>query len=169
MPSGILQAPRKLEKNDDRSAFFSGATELDDWFARFAWENQAAHNAITYVTTWNEQIVGYYSLCSAGVGRDHVPADFGQRRPTDIPCILLARLAVDRRFHGKNIGRHLLRDAIARAITASDSIGAACLLIHARDEAAKSFYLTNADLLESPVDDLHLILPMKAARRITSA
>ncbi len=64
------------------------------------------------------------------------------------------------------MGRHLLRDAIGRAITASDAIGAACLLIHARDEAAKAFHLKQADFLESPVDDLHLVLPMKTARRL---
>lgn len=166
MASGVLQEPRKLEKADDRSAFSSGAAELDQWFAKYAWENLAANNAITYVTTWNEQIVGYYAICSGGVSRDHVPPEFGQRRPTDIPCILLARLAIDSRFQGQRIGRHLFRDAIARAISASEAIGAACLLIHARDEAAKTFYLKNADLLQSPVEEMHLILPMKAARKL---
>lgn len=86
-------------------------------------------------------------------------------RPKDVPCILLARLAMDQRFQGRPIVRHL-RDAIGRAITASDAIGAACLLIHARDEAAKVFYLAQADFLESPVNHLHLALPMKTAQRL---
>lgn len=166
MASGVLQEPRRLKKADDRSAFSSGADELDQWFVKYAWENLAANNAITYVTTWNECIVGYYAICSGGVGKDHVPAEFGRGRPAGIPCILLARLAIDRRFQGKSIGRHLFRDAIERAVTASETLEAACLLIHARDEAAKSFYLKNADLLQSPVKEMHLILPMKAARKL---
>lgn len=165
MASAVLQEPRKLEKADDRSAFSSAADELDQWFGKYAWENLAARNAITYVTTGNEQIVGYYAICSGGVGKQYVPNEFGRGRPTTTPCILLARLAIDSRFQGKSIGRHLFRDAIARAITASEAIGAACLLIHARDEAAKTFYLKNADLLQSPVKEMHLILPMKAARK----
>jgi len=33
--------------------------------------------------------------------------------------------------------------------------------VHARDEAARSFYLHQIEFLESPVDPLHLMLPMK--------
>lgn len=166
---GVLQPPRKLEKSDDRHGFASGAEELDSWFEKFAWENQAANNAVTYVTMLDDAVVGYYSICSAGVGRDHVPADFGKRRPQDIPCILLARLAVDQRYQGKRIGAHLLRDAITRAVTASEAFGAACLLIHARDESAKEFYLRHGDFLQSPVEEMHLILPMKVARGLVSS
>lgn len=164
-----LQPPRKLEKKDERRGFESGADELDSWFERFAWENQAANNAVTYVAMLDETVVGYYSICSAGVGRDHVPADFGKRRPQDIPCILLARLAVDQRYQGHRIGVHLLRDAIGRAVSASEAFGAACLLIHARDEKAKEFYLRHGDFLQSPVEEMHLILPMKVARRLVSS
>lgn len=46
----MLEAPRRLEKQDDRVRFESGAGELDDWFARFAWQNQRANNAVTYVS-----------------------------------------------------------------------------------------------------------------------
>ncbi|WP_040633694.1 hypothetical protein [Mobilicoccus pelagius] len=63
-------------------------------------------------------------------------------------------------------GRHLLRDAIGRAVLASEAIWAACLLIHCRDEATKTFYLRHGEFLQSPADDLHLIQPMKAARRV---
>lgn len=168
MAGGILQPPRKLEKHDDRSFFDSGAVELDEWLQKYAWQNLTANNAITYVTTLNDTVVGFYAICASGISQAHAPKEFRKHRPRDIPCVLLARLAVDRRMQGKRIGRQLLRDAIARAITASESIGAACLLIHARDETARDFYLRNVDLLESPVDPLHLILPTKTARRLSA-
>lgn len=169
MTSPTLHEPRKLRK-DDRphlSSFCSGAAELDHWLHERAWENHAANNAITYVATWGDgTVAGFYALCSAGVSREHAPARFAKGRPKDIPCILLARLAVDRRFQGRRVGRHLLRDAISRAIAASESIGAACLLIHCRDHDAKDFYMRQADFLESPVNELHLVLPMKAAKQL---
>lgn len=166
MAAGELQAIRKLEKEDQRSSFFSGALELDDWFQKFALENRSANNATTYVATVGDAVAGFYCIASAGVGRDLVPPSFGQRRPKDIPAILLARLAVHRDLHGKGIGCYLLQDVVARAVELSDSIGAACLLIHARDDQAKSFYCADLDVLSSPVEPLHLILPMKAARKM---
>lgn len=166
MPTQILLSPRKLESTDIKSDFHSGANELDTWLQKYAKQNLEANNAVTYVTTTDDgKIVGYYAICSAGISKDHVPESFGKKRPRDIPCILLARLAIDTSFQGKGIGRHLFRDAIIRAVSASESIGASCLLIHARDQEAKDFYTKQVDLLESPIDKLHLILPMSRARR----
>ena len=45
-------------------------------------------------------------------------------------------------------------------------VGAAALLVHCRDEAARAFYLANGDFLASPADPMHLLLPMKQARRV---
>lgn len=60
----------------------------------------------------------------------------------------------------------LFRDAIERAVHVSGSIGAAALLIHARDSRAREFHLANADLLESPTDPLHLMLPISRAAEL---
>lgn len=162
--SELLHQPRRLEKGDDRSSFSSGAAELDQWFQKFARENQRANNAVSYVVAHEDTVLGYHAIAAAGISTYDVPPSFGKQRPHDIPCIFLARLAVDERFQGRRLGVALFRDAIERAVLASDTIGAACLLIHARDQSARAFYLTHADLLESPVDPLHLVLPMKAAK-----
>lgn len=167
MSTGFLESPRRLEKGDDRSSFSSGAPELDDWLRRFAWENQRANNAVTYVATVAGVVVGYHSIAAAGISRNDAPSEFSARRPIDIPCILLARLAVDQRAQGRGLGAALFLDAVRRAVSASEALGAACLLIHCRDEEARSFYLRHADLLQSPVDPLHLVLPMKLARSIS--
>lgn len=44
----------------------------------------------------------------------------------------------------------------------SQSVAAPALLVHARDEAARDFYLHHAESIQSPVDPFHLFLPMKA-------
>lgn len=164
MTTGRLHSPRRLEKGDIKSSFSSGAPELDEWLQRYAWQNQRANNAVTYVAILDGAVVGYHAIAAAGVSRDDVPSEFGKQRPSDIPCVLLARLAVDRRAQGRGLGAQLFLDAVRRSIAASEAIGAACLLIHCRDDAARAFYLRYVELLESPADPLHLMLPMKAAR-----
>ena len=161
-----LTAPRKLEKSDIRDGFESGADDLDEWFAKYAWENQAANNAITYVITDEARVVAYYSIAMAAVEKSAAPNELLKgTRPSQIPCILLARLAVDTAYAGQGLGWELLRDALLRAVGVSESIGAAAVLVHCRDESARAFYMHNGDFLTSPVDDLHLMVPMKALRR----
>ena len=55
----------------------------------------------------------------------------------------------------------MLQDALRRALAASESLGAACVLIHCRDAEAKSFYMHHVDALASPADPLQLVVPMK--------
>ncbi|HEX8508162.1 MAG TPA: GNAT family N-acetyltransferase [Propionibacteriaceae bacterium] len=167
--------PRRLERGDVVTGFVSGAAELDNWLERFAWENQRANNAVTYVTTAvlpgvesaSPAVIGYYSVAVAGVALSAVPADMLKgSRPDPLPCILLARLAVDQRMRGKGLGPGLLADALERSVLISESVGAAAVLVHARDEQARNFYLKNGDWLQSPVEPLHLMAPMKVLKRL---
>jgi GNAT superfamily N-acetyltransferase len=165
MTDGILHAPRRLEKADDRSRFASGADELDTWFQRFSFENQQANNAVTYVTVRDGVVLGYYAIAMSAYTTAGLPERLQKNRPVETPCILLARLAVDLTAQGQGVGAGLLRHAMEQAFKLSQGVGAAALLIHCRDDAAKAFYLANGDFLESPVEPSHLILSMKEIRR----
>ena len=165
MTDGILQPPRRLTRDDDRSAFDSGAPELDDWFQRFAFENQQANNAVTYVTVRDGVVLGYYAIAMSAYTTTELPERMQVGRPTQTPCVLLARLAVDRTAQGQGVGAALLRHAIEQAYVASRAVGAAAMIIHCRDEAARDFYLANGNFLASPVEPMHLVLPMKEISR----
>jgi hypothetical protein len=58
----------------------------------------------------------------------------------------------------------LLKDALLRTATAAATIGARALLVHAKDEQAKSFY-EHFGFEPSPTDPLHLFLIMKDLKR----
>ena len=88
--------------------------------------------------------------------------------PEPVPAILLSRLAIDRREQGNGLGKHLLRDAIARSVRAADLIGVRALLVHAVNQQARSFY-TRFDFEPSPTDPLHLLLLIKDARAALSS
>ena len=79
---------------------------------------------------------------------------------------LLARLAVDERAQTRGISAALLKDAIERCYRLSREVGAAALIVHCRDEQARTFYLANGDFLPSPANTLHLLLSMKQLSRM---
>src|SRR6478672_8147919 len=102
------------------------------------------------------------AISVAGYERSEAPEAMATKAPQTVPCFLLARLAVDLEWQGRGLGWGLLRDAIMRALTLSQSVAAPALLVHARDDGARAFYLHHAEFLQSPVEPLHLFLPMKA-------
>jgi ribosomal protein S18 acetylase RimI-like enzyme len=68
---------------------------------------------------------------------------------------------------GAGLGQSLLRDALRRCVTAAESIGARVLLVHAKHERAKAWYL-KLGFEESPTDPLHLLLLMKDIRKLAA-
>lgn len=70
--------------------------------------------------------------------------------------LLLGRLAVDRRWHGRGVGSGLLKDAVLRAVQVSQKIGVRGLLVHAASGPAKQFY-ARWNLVESPADPMTLM------------
>jgi GNAT superfamily N-acetyltransferase len=121
--------------------FASGTQTLDEWLRKSASQAQAMRTAQTFV--WHEQdgvVVAYFSLAAHLVARSELPKRAGHGSPTSIPSVLLARLALDRRFHGRGLGGELLWDALSRAVKASDIAAARLVVVDAIDEAAARFY-----------------------------
>jgi predicted N-acetyltransferase YhbS len=111
-----------------------------------------------------DRVVGYYSLSAGSVRKEESPARIAKglaKHP--IGVILLARLAVERTEHGAGLGKTLLVDALTRALTAADAIGARAILVHAIDEEAASFY-KKFGFESSPLDPKQLLLLMKDLR-----
>ncbi len=162
----VLQEPRPLERRDDRSRFQSGNTEIDDWFHRFAWQNHRARNARVFVTTQEPETLGFYALAMGAVSRSDLPEALKPgRRPDPCPVLLLARLAVDQRAHGRGIGAALLKDALLRAYKLSHEVGFAALLVHCANDHARDFYLNqSSSFVPCPGAENHLVLPLHALR-----
>ena len=81
---------------------------------------------------------------------------------------MLGRLAVDRAWQGKGLGRALLADAIRRSLAASGQVSARLLIVHAVSSAAEVFYLHHGFTrlpVESPTLALDLIKLQKLAKK----
>ncbi|WP_211253473.1 GNAT family N-acetyltransferase [Knoellia subterranea] len=112
------------------------------------------------------KIQGFYALATGGVENAAAPARITKGVPRHpVPVILLTRLAVDSSAQGKNLGRSLLVDALARVNAAADEVGVRALLIHAKDDDARAFYMHLAEFEPSPTDPLHLFLLIKDLRK----
>lgn len=165
-----LEAPVKLTPAHETDEFDCGVVDLTDWLRRWAYANQRAGNASTFVAARGQRVVGYYALATGGVEKAGAPERVAKGGvPAQVPCLLLARLAVDVREQGSGLGRGLLVDALRRTVRVADEVGIRALLIHARDETARDFYLHHGELVESPTDPLHLFLLLKHARKMLAA
>lgn len=163
-PTASLSPVEKLSKAHDLSAFDCGKKSLDTWLKRWALTNQQSDSAQAYVVHRNGVVVGYYTLTAGSVRPEEAPARVSKGLPRHpIGIVLLARLAIDKREHGKGLGSALLKDALLRVMSAADAIGARALLVHALDDEARAFY-EKFDFERSPVNEYHLMLLVKDLR-----
>src|SRR6185369_1614459 len=128
-----------LDGGHDRIVFDCGAPALNLYLRNYALQNQKRGIVRNYVTTHagDKVIVAYYSLVYGSIGQKLLPAKLVKGLGKyDSPVMLLARLAVDHREHGKGLGKALLKDAVLRTMQAAEIAGLKLLLVHAKDEAA---------------------------------
>lgn len=167
MPEPPLEPPTPLNKTHIVTDFTSGADELDQWLKDYAWVNHRSGNARVFVAARAHRVVGYYALATTGVEKTQAPDAITKGGvPKQVPCLLLARLAVDVSEQNRKLGKGLLVDAIRRAVRVSDDVGVRALLIHARDDQARAFYEHQGEFVQSPTDPLHLFLHLKHARAL---
>ena len=156
----------KLQADHAVAAFDCGREGLNRYLSRFALANQKAGAAQTYVAVASGVVVGYHSLAVGEVARDDAPERLGKglaHHP--IPIMLLARLAVSVEWQGRGLGAGLLKDAMRRTLQAADIAGIRAFAVHAKDEAARSFY-EHYGFQASPTDPLHLFLLIKDIRAV---
>jgi len=128
---------RRLAQDDLVKAFDCGDNALDSYLKRHAWINQEQNLiGVTYVSVEESHpktIVGYYTIATGDVPRDSLPADMTNALPRyqNLPVVLLARLAVDRRFQGSGLGKSLLRHAFESVLKISKRVGCRYVIVDA--------------------------------------
>jgi GNAT superfamily N-acetyltransferase len=87
--------------------------------------------------------------------------------PDPIPVMILGRLAVDKAYQAKGLGRALLRDAVLRTLQAAAIGGIRAILVHAISEDAKRFY-ERSGFASSPIDPMTLMITVADAEKALS-
>lgn len=161
----VYRGPDPLSSEHSICGFDCGEKSLNDFLHRYALANHRSGSAKTFVALSEKQVVGYYSLAASQIEFDAASGRLkkGQARHP-IPAALLARLAVDKDHQSKGLGSGMLKDAILRVLSSAEGLGIRALLVHAKDEAAKNFYL-HYGFEPLPEHPLHLSLLLKDARK----
>ena len=165
MDNKLPNPPVPITSTHDFSSFDCGIPALNTYLQKYSILNHQSGAARTFVATQGQQIVGYDTLAYGSVSPIKVPARVSQGLGQyPIPILLLARLAVDKAEQGKGLGKGLVKDALVRALQASEIAGLQAVVVHAKDESAKAFY-QQFGFEPSPLDELHLYLLMKDLKR----
>ena len=150
--------PELLAGDHLLDGFDCGKSALNQWLIRHARKNLASGSSRTWVVVEmdSREVVAFYASATASIFRTSAPKSMGRNHPEEMPAILLARMAVDSRHNGSGLRAALLKHFMLKAFEVALSVGVRVLLIHAKDEEAKSFY-THYGFTESPFDPLVLV------------
>jgi GNAT superfamily N-acetyltransferase len=129
----------------DRQGFECGVEALDEYLRRFAVQHRQRGISSVYVLTdpaRPERILGYYTLSAAEVDGQRLAEAERKKLPRyPVPCFRMGRLACRSDQHGRGLGKLLLGCAVDRCLKARLQVAAYALVVDAKDDAAKAFYV----------------------------
>ena len=157
-----LRSPEKLNLSHQITGFDSGNSQLDDWLKNRAIKNEIEGASRTYVLCNGDVVIGFYCLANGSVFQSVATGKVRRNMPDPIPVMVIGRLAIDRSWQGKGLGRALLKDEILRTLQASEIAGIRAILVHAISENAKLFY-EKCGFTVSPIDEMTLMIRIKDA------
>ncbi len=134
-----------LAASHNRKDFDCGEPPLNDYLRQYARQHAASNVSRTFVAVSDAdpaKILGYYTLSMGGLTKTNLPAALQKKLPNfPIPIARLGRLAVDDTAQGKGMGEDLLMHALHRCVALSDEIGMLAVVVDAKHDKARQFYL----------------------------
>jgi predicted GNAT family N-acyltransferase len=141
----VLEEQALNTRLHDRTSFRCGVPELDDYLHRFAAQQSARGVSAVYVLVDSEQpsrILGFYTLSAAQVGVLQMRDSDQKKLPRyPVPCFRMGRLACSVTHRGQGLGKLLLGCAVERCLQARKQVAAFAMLVDAKNDSAKAFYL----------------------------
>lgn len=157
-----------LADKHDRAAFSCGVETLDRYLRRQAGQDVSRLVAAAFVITPDgKTVAGFYTLTAHVLNLGDLPDNVAKKLPRypSVPAILLGRLAVGKDFRGVGIGELLLVDAFKRVLANTQEVGAAALVVDAKDERAREFYLRH-DFIPLPSQPNRLFYTVKTIQKL---
>ncbi|MDJ0533552.1 MAG: GNAT family N-acetyltransferase [Xenococcaceae cyanobacterium MO_207.B15] len=158
-----------LDKTHNRSDFDCG----NEYLNRYLQQTARQHNqkgisrtfALTDAASNPKIIIGFFTLSLCEVRSQKLPPSLAKKYPLTVPGVKLARLAVDKNWQGKGIGKILIIEAMNRAVIIADNAGVIGLFVDAKDEKAKNYY-TRYGFVSLEDNPLEMFLPLATIRQI---
>jgi GNAT superfamily N-acetyltransferase len=157
-----------LSDGHNRGAFSCGVEALDRYLRTQAGQDVRKRVAAVFVLTPDGvTVAGFYTLSAHRVNLTDLPDAAAKKLPRypDVPATLLGRLAVSTDFRGQGIGELLLLDALKRALENTRQVASAAVIVDAKDEHARRFYLRH-DFTPLPLQPHRLFYLMKTIQKL---
>ncbi|MBW8078019.1 MAG: GNAT family N-acetyltransferase [Gallionella sp.] len=125
-----------------RTGFDCGESALNDFLLRQAGQQQRRGFGKTYVAIADDGVTvkGFVTVSAGQIATASLAAQAKLPR-YPAPILRIGRLAVDKRHQGKGIAQDLLAFALRMAVEFSQRVGLYAVLVDAKHEQAKSYYL----------------------------
>ena len=135
------------KKVHNRAAFSCEHEALNVYLKERASQAVQKRVAAVYVLTPDgKTIAGYYTLSQYTIEAGELPYEAVQRlrlpKYDELPATLLGRLARSKEFKGAGLGEILLMGALEKALLHSRNIASLAVVVDAKDEKARNFYLS---------------------------
>jgi GNAT superfamily N-acetyltransferase len=155
-----VSSPVPLKAGHELGEFDCDEPAPNDWLKHRALKNESKFSR-TYVVCDGNRVVAYVCIAAGGIQREAAPGKVRRNAPDTVPISVIGRLAVDKDYAGKGLGADILSDALRRIAIASQSIGIGAVLVQAKDDNARGFYMACAEFIEYPADSRTLFLPIE--------
>ena len=159
-----------LASHHDISGFDCGVDSLNTFLQKHALAGPAHGLSQTWVAIDDDDVVlAFFTLRFATITPTSATARVAKGvGGFDIPCILLARLAVDKDLQGQGLGSVILEDAMRKAVAlgrthptdVTPALPVRAMLVHAKSSEAFRFYEAHG-FEPSPTDPLHQLILLK--------
>lgn len=135
----------KLSKAHKKENFECGNALLDNYIRTQANQDIKRDLSACFVLINEEDnvVMGYYTLSGNSIERGIFPPEMIAKLPpsyTDLPTVLLGRLATDKKFQGQGNGELLLIDALNQCVEISQRMGILAVIVDPIDKNAVKFY-----------------------------
>ena len=152
-----------LTAEHDLSDFDCGDEELNNFLKDDALEQQNANLNVTKLAICDNNIVGYVSILSdsliiKNIRDENVSSEIKEKlhitnNKRTLPAVKIGRIAIDKKFSGKRLGSHILRNILLNLKNISDDeIGFRFIIVEGYAKAFK-FYAVKNQFVNLKKDD----------------
>ncbi len=143
-----------LTEKFNLTSFESANADLNDFLKNDALVDQEWMVSKTYLCCWKKSIAGYITLVTDTLEVKVVDEQDGIKGYPyhKYPCVRIARLAVDKTFERRGIGRFLMLAAIGMAIDVSSKIGCRYITVDSKPESVGFYEKHGFKLIEKYKD-----------------
>jgi len=147
---------RQLSQDDDKSDFSCGDFYLDNFFKKFASQNQFKHYiGSTYVLLLEDRIVGFATISASSIRVEELDDKVKKLPHYPLPILRLSRLGIDTRYHKKGFAKELLKFVLRLSMEQKNHFGCIGVIVDAKEKSIlfyEKFGFETIDIISGHLD-----------------